>query len=389
MSRPAELTGAAAVVVARVARHGPLPLSTVLEIALYDPTLGFYDGGGGRAGTTGGDFITSAEVGPLFGRVLAGALDRWWDELGRPDPFVVIDAGAGPGTLATAVLAADGRCTPALTYVLVERAAHQRARHGRHLRLVDPTEALPAVQDDIVVEPGTGPRVVSLAELPAGRSTGVVIANELLDNLPFQLLERTASRWDEVRVGVDDLERPAELVEVRVPAGEALDALARRLAPEAPEGGRLAVQTAAASWLHDALGCLDAGRVLALDYATTSPDMAARPWHEWVRTYRRHEPGGHPLDHLGEQDVTCEVAVDQLARVRRPDVDRSQAELLAAHGIDALVDEGRRTWEERAHIGDLAAVAARSRIAEAEALTDPSGLGRFRALEWIVPGPAT
>ena len=54
MSRPAELTGAAAVVVARVARHGPLPLSTVLEIALYDPTPGFYDGGNGADTIVGG-----------------------------------------------------------------------------------------------------------------------------------------------------------------------------------------------------------------------------------------------------------------------------------------------------------------------------------------------
>jgi hypothetical protein len=46
------------------------------------------------------------------------------------------------------------------------------------------------------------------------------------------------------------------------------------------------------------------------------------------------------------------------------------------------VDEGRRTWKERAHLGDLRAIAARSRITEAEALVDPGGLGAFRVLEW-------
>ena len=40
-----------------------------------------------------------------------------------------------------------------------------------------------------------------------------------------------------------------------------------------------------------------------------------------------------------------------------------------------LVESGRRTWEARAHIGDLEAVTGRSRIAEAGALTDPDGLG--------------
>ena len=51
-----------------------------------------------------GDFLTAPEVGPLYGAVLARAIDAWWIELGRPDPFVVVEAGAGPGTLARSVL---------------------------------------------------------------------------------------------------------------------------------------------------------------------------------------------------------------------------------------------------------------------------------------------
>src|SRR5690606_41475775 len=47
-----------------------------------------------------------------------------------------------------------------------------------------------------------------------------------------------------------------------------------------------------------------------------------------------------------------------------------------------LVEDARRTWRERAHIGDLAAVAARSRVTEADALLDPAGLGGFAVLEW-------
>jgi SAM-dependent MidA family methyltransferase len=103
-----------------------------------------------------------------------------------------------------------------------------------------------------------------------------------------------------------------------------------------------------------------------------------------VRTYRAHGRGGHPLEHLGEQDVTCEVAVDQLAHVRARSADRSQADFLRAHGLDALVADARGAWLARAHIGDLEALKHRSRIAEAQALTDPSGLGGFRVLEWEV-----
>ena len=110
--------------VERIRAGGPIPFATFMDAALYDPAGGFY-AAGGRAGGRAGQFLTSPEVGPLFGAVLARAVDVWWEEAGRPSPFVVVDAGAGPGTLARAVLAArpavavDG----ALRYVAVERAA--------------------------------------------------------------------------------------------------------------------------------------------------------------------------------------------------------------------------------------------------------------------------
>ena len=59
----------AALVADRVRRRGPLPFDEVMELALYDPEHGFY-ATGGQAGRRG-DFVTSPEVGPLFGAVVA------------------------------------------------------------------------------------------------------------------------------------------------------------------------------------------------------------------------------------------------------------------------------------------------------------------------------
>ncbi len=122
---------------------------------------------------------------------------------------------------------------------------------------------------------------------------------------------------------------------------------------------------------------------LSTSLETPTAEMAARPVDEWLRTYRDHERGGTPVDAPGGQDVTAEVAVDQLA----PGATAcTQADFLRTHGIDALVEVGRRQWEERAHLGDLEALKARSRIAESEALLEPSGLGGFTVLEWPVGG---
>jgi SAM-dependent MidA family methyltransferase len=370
-------TQAAEIVAERARRLGPIPFDEVVDVALYHPEHGFYSTGGG-AGRSG-DFLTSPEVGPLFGAVLANALDEWWRDLGEPDPYVVVEAGAGAGTLARHVLDANPACIAALRYVLVERS--ERLRDAQHARLpMEPARQVlgPAVVTDPDEgphpQPGVGPLVTSLTELPQRSFTGAVIANELLDNLPFDLVEKESLGWAEVRV--DD-----ELRETLVPAATDLALHAERLAPDAPVGARIPLQRAAAAWLREALGVLEHGRIAVVDYAGTTPDMARRPWTEWVRTYRGHGPGGHPLEHLGAQDITCEVAVDQLPA---PDATTSQTDFLRAHGLDGLVDDARRAWQERAHIGDLDALKHRSRVGEATALTDPTGLGAFRVLEWEV-----
>jgi SAM-dependent MidA family methyltransferase len=298
----------------------------------------------------------------------------------------VVDAGAGPGTLARSVLSAGPDCAVALRYVLVERSAAQRSRHADHLPLEPADEAFAVVvaEDDEAPPGGIGPIAVSLAELPELPLQGVVVANELLDNLAFALCERTAGGWNEVWVAAAG----GSLTEVLVPARPAVEVVAEGCAPEAEVGARVPIALGATAWLADVLDRFVAGLLVVLDYTASTPDLAARPMGEWLRTYSSHARGGPPLDWPGSQDITVEVPLDQLARVRTPDRLTSQAEFLARHGMDELVEEGRRVWDQRAATGDLSALRARSRVREAEALSDLSGLGGFSVVEWMVQGPA-
>ncbi len=359
----------------------PVSVSVLLEHALYDAELGFYETGG-RAGRRG-DFLTSPEVGPLFGVLVGRALDGWWDGLGRPDPFVVHEHGAGPGTLARGVVQSSPRCAAALRWVLVERSASQRRLHPDHLPHVgDLVDTAPPPTWDAV---GGGPWVASAPSRPSVPAH-VVLANELLDNLPFDLAEQTSDGWRDVRVRVA-ADGP-DVVEALAPLDPARAAALDRWAPGAAPGTRVPIQTAAAEWLADVRAHVrPGGRVVVLDYGSRTATLASRPWRTWVRTYRGQQRGGHPFAAIGTQDVTVEVALDQLvASNGSPVADRSQAEWLRERGLDALVAEARTADVDLAGPDALAAMRLRSRLPEAEALTDPAGLGGFRVWEWL---PAT
>jgi SAM-dependent MidA family methyltransferase len=362
----------------RILREGALRFDVAMDMLLYGDG-GFFSSGGGAGRQA--DFVTSPEIGPLFGTVLARALDEEWERLGFPDPFVVVEAGAGRGALAQAVLAATPTCAPALRYLCVERSARLRDRLAEGLPVESPANIFgPILHGEEGEEErpasGIGPLVAVLDDLPMLPIVGIVLANELLDNLPTRLLERTATGWDELFVGLEG--------ELPVAAPSEIAEEADRLAPDARPGARIPLQHEALAWVRRAARSLQRGRLLLIDYADVTPSLASRSSVDWLRTYRGHARGGGPMDQPGEQDITCEVAVDQLSRWRPPDVDRSQAEWLRSHGLDVLVDEAREGWRARAHLGDLEAMKARSRVSEAEALTDPTGLGAFRVLEWAV-----
>ncbi len=92
---------------------------------------------------------------------LADAVDDWWVQLGRPDPFTLVEVGAGDGTRAAAFLGTGPECLTALRYVLVEDDANLRRQHATHLPIESPVFVLGPVEggdDDEPVRTSGGHR---------------------------------------------------------------------------------------------------------------------------------------------------------------------------------------------------------------------------------------
>jgi SAM-dependent MidA family methyltransferase len=211
---------------------------------------------------------------------------------------------------------------------------------------------------------------------PQREITGVVLANELLDNLPFKLFVFDGT-WKEAFVALGD---GGKFVEVLHDVAD----IPRVLPKTASLGARAPIQTAARDWLTMVSTRLGQGRILIFDYCSASTsEVAASPWREWLRTYKDHGRGEHYLANPGSQDITVQVMLDQLANSFPQLTVSRQSEWLKHWGIEQLVDEGNQYWDAHKLAPNLAAMKMRSRQNESDALVSETSLGRFWVLQVV------
>jgi SAM-dependent MidA family methyltransferase len=338
----------------RIAREGPLPFDEFMRACLYDPDGGFFGSGPLRSHREG-DFLTSPEVSPLFGETLGRFVSA---ELERfSGPGCIVEAGAGSGSLLGPLVASLAAPVPVWA-IEVSPGARE------HLASVVPSA-----------------RVVSAMEEIPGPIDGLVLANELLDNLPAAIVVRRGDGWAEQVVARSG----DELTREERPAREAVAAWADRHAGPVPEGGVVEVQLGAAAWLRSALGLLRAGAVVVIDYGDTAAGLAGRRAEGTLRTYRGHHLGPDPLLEPGATDITMDVdfgALQEVAREAGAAVEYlRQVEFLEQWGLRDRIGGLREEELRLARSGPaLERLRVKSEITDGETLLHPRGLGDFRVL---------
>jgi len=304
-----------------------------MEAALYDPDDGFFSSL--SPARPGGHFVTSPHLSPVFSGLLTVQARDAWNMLERPDPFTVVDLGAGEGTLARGILtaaASDEEFARALTVVAVERGEIARKA------LESSGLAVAASLDD--VEP----------------FTGLIVANELFDNIPFRLF--------------------AEDTEITVTAeGD------RLVWQPLPMGDTRPVSPTSNKTIDEIVRALKRGYALIIDYGFSGNEKP-----EMLRGYRDHHLVEDVLDDPGGNDITGPVDFNALAA--RAAVNGlqtwgpvSQRDALMALGYRATLDRMRTDQADKERAGKWrTAIEYYGERGQAAMLVDPVGLGGFKVL---------
>jgi len=277
------------ILAARIRSEGPIPFADFMRECLYHPAHGYYSRASARRF---GDYYTSVDVHPIFGRLLARQFAEMWKLLGSPRQFVLAESGAGVGRLAGHILDFSARALPefyaALEYVAVEYSGARRAEHAARL-----------------AEHSAAGRVSSAGELPRAIPAGCIFSNELLDALPAHRVVLENGALQEIYVGFES----ARFTEVLgKPSTPALERYFQEQGITVEEGQQAEVCLEACDWIESAGRALERGFVLTIDYGHEARALYDEHHNRGtLLAYRDHAVSENLLDAPGEQDLTSHV----------------------------------------------------------------------------------
>lgn len=301
---------------------GWIPFDQWMNQALYTPGAGYYSTL--SAVGEGGDFVTAPEISPLFSRVVARQILPAFSEMDAPE---ILEFGAGSGAMAAEILLELERQQQLPgCYNILELSGGLRARQRETLERNAPH----------LLE-----RVCWLDRLPEAPFQGVVVANEVLDAIPFQRFVVRGGRPVAVGVSIDS-EGGLALME-SPESGVELPADLRR--EEMAEGYRSEIRPGITPWIASISGLLERGLVLLLDYGYPRGEYY-RPERQngTLSCFYRHHQHGDSLWYPGLQDITAHVdftTVAEAADAAGLDVAAftTQAYFLLGGGIAQLAEE--------------------------------------------------
>ncbi len=272
----------------RIRRYGPVPFADFMRECLYHPVHGYYSKAEAQRFA---DYYTSVDVHPVFGRLLARKFAAMWEQLGQPEEFLLVEAGAGVGRLAQHILDFCAAKLPefyrALRYIAVERSSSRRAQAAARLQ-----------------SHSAGHLEIS-PEITANIPVGCVFSNELLDALPVHRVLMQNGALKEILVGFDN----GKFVDVVAPVSTcAINEYFATQGITLQEGQHAEAGLEACDWITEVGRRIERGFVLTIDYGHPAAELFnERHIRGTLLAYRNHRVSEDFYAALGEQDLTAHV----------------------------------------------------------------------------------
>ena len=340
----------------RIQHEGPLSFADYMQMALYEPGCGYYVSGTQKMGWEGKDYFTSSDLSTLFAACMGRQLQRMWEQLKRPSPFIVLEQGAGGGHLGQAVYAWAEKDASDFFSVLDYRLEDIRA--GQDAR--DPG-AENASQDN---ESGRD------QARPYSTIPSVILSNELVDAFPVHVVEKRNDRLYEVFVTVQG-ERLVEIL--KEPEDRTLEEYLDRYGVpwrNYSDGWRAEINLDAPRWMERAASLLKRGFLLAIDYGEKAKALYTADRREGtLLCYYQHSVNDRPLVRPGQQDITAHVNFSALIEEGR------------RHGLRLKTFTTQRAWLQDM---DIAGEMERLRLRDygASVTQRASDEGQIALLRW-------
>lgn len=293
-------------IIEKIEKHGPITFETFMEMALYEPGLGYYASDKIEIGRAG-DFYTSQHLHTVFGAMIGKQLNEMWETMGKPTDFCAIEFGAGAGYMCKDILdyLENKEVFSSLTYLMVERNPFMQHKQKNLL----------GIFSDKVKW------VSSLKGL--SKIKGCILSNELLDAFPVHLIEMD-DELKEVYITVDNKNNPTSppfskggqggfsgrnIEEIKgIPSTDALADYIGEFSVELPEGYRTEINLRIKDWLRSVNEVLSEGFILTIDYGYPAWDCYSEDRNRGtLLCYHRHQVNENPYVNIGEQDITAHV----------------------------------------------------------------------------------
>jgi SAM-dependent MidA family methyltransferase len=271
-------------------RGGVIGFDEYMQMALYEPGLGYYSAAAAKFGAPG-DFVTAPEISPLFGFCLARQAAA---VIAQGCSARILEFGAGSGKLCAQILST----LPTLEhYQILDLSADLKQRQQSYLRAELSAELFHKVE--------------WLSSLPQ-EFDGIVLANEVLDAMPVHILSKKGE-WLERCIGYDGQGFTWQSITPKQTVTDSIRSIEARLGDFA-EGYQSELNLNYGPWLKALAQSCKRALVLIIDYGYEQ-DQYYHPSRArgTLTCHYQHRVHTDPLVYPGLQDITAFVDFDACA----------------------------------------------------------------------------